>query len=82
MCLGDRMTGKALTLPLKKLHDLGPILNACTEMHGAWDAERRKCAQLQNYDLFRVIQTWWGNSQARSPAMDGYTLFRKDRVGS
>lgn len=37
--------------------------------------------QLQSYDLIRIMETWWESSPIMSAPMEGYRLFRKDRVG-
>ena len=37
--------------------------------------------QLQGYSPLGIMETWWDGSQNWSVAMEGYRLFRKDRLG-
>lgn len=37
-------------------------------------------SQLQGYDFVGIVETWYG-SHGWSVALEGYGLFRKDRVG-
>jgi len=41
--------------------------------------EMKAIVQQDSYDLVTITETWWDDSHDRSAAMDGYTLFRKDR---
>ena len=43
--------------------------------------ELEVCVQLQGYDLTRITEMCWDSSHNWSAAMDGYKLFRKDRLG-
>ncbi|XP_050769715.1 macrophage immunometabolism regulator-like [Gymnogyps californianus] len=37
--------------------------------------------QVQGYDLVGITETWWDSSHDWSVAMEGYSIFRKDRPG-
>ena len=43
--------------------------------------ELEVCTQLQSYDLIGIMETWWDSSPDWSAPVEGYMLFRKDRVG-
>ena len=43
--------------------------------------EPEMCVQLQGYDLVGITETWRDGSHDWSVAMEGYRLFRKDRLG-
>ncbi|PKU29010.1 hypothetical protein llap_20687 [Limosa lapponica baueri] len=43
--------------------------------------ELETCARLQGYDLIGVTKTWWDGSYDWSVGMEGYRLFRRDRLG-
>ena len=34
---------------------------------------------LESYNLVAITETWWDESHDWSEAVDGYTLFRRDR---
>ncbi|GAB0210294.1 maestro heat-like repeat-containing protein family member 7 [Grus japonensis] len=35
---------------------------------------------LESYDLVAITETWWAESHDWSAAIDGYNLFRRDRI--
>lgn len=39
------------------------------------------CVWLQGYYLIGIMEIWWDRSQDWSTAVEGYRLFRKDRLG-
>ncbi|PKU29971.1 hypothetical protein llap_19724 [Limosa lapponica baueri] len=39
------------------------------------------CTRLQGYNLIGITETWWYGSYEWSVGMEGYRLFRKDRLG-
>ncbi|KAK4826957.1 hypothetical protein QYF61_012806 [Mycteria americana] len=43
--------------------------------------ELAAAAQLENYDLIAITETWWDESHDWSAVIDGYKLFRRDRQG-
>ncbi|PKU32130.1 dtw domain-containing protein 2 [Limosa lapponica baueri] len=43
--------------------------------------ELEMCACLQGYDLFGITEMWWDGSYDWNVGMEGYRLFRKDRLG-
>ncbi|PKU44374.1 mitochondrial fission process protein 1 [Limosa lapponica baueri] len=43
--------------------------------------ELEMCARLQGYGLIGITETWWDGSYDCSVGMEGYSLFRKDRLG-
>ncbi|PKU49340.1 rna-directed dna polymerase from mobile element jockey-like [Limosa lapponica baueri] len=43
--------------------------------------ELETCAHLQGYNLIGITKTWWDGSYYCSVGMEGYRLFRKDRLG-
>jgi len=42
--------------------------------------ESEICAPPQDHDLIAITGTWWDSSRDWNAVMDGYTLFRKDRL--
>ncbi|KAK4827898.1 LOW QUALITY PROTEIN: hypothetical protein QYF61_022321 [Mycteria americana] len=67
---------------------LGGGINSPTEVHlhqhtqhGQQTGELEAIVQQENYDIFAITETWWGDSHNWSAAMDGYKLFRRDRQG-
>ena len=36
---------------------------------------------LQSYGIVAITETWWNNSHSRSAVMEGYWLFKRDRLG-
>ncbi|PKU38944.1 rna-directed dna polymerase from mobile element jockey-like [Limosa lapponica baueri] len=48
---------------------------------GSKQEESETCARLQGYDLTGITETWWDGSYDWSVRMEGYRLFRKDRLG-
>ena len=42
--------------------------------------ELEVCVQSQGRDLIAITETWWDSSHDWSVVMDGYRLFRKDRL--
>lgn len=48
---------------------------------GSKQEELEAIVQQENYDILTVMETRWDNSHDWSAAMDGYSLFRKDRQG-
>lgn len=40
-----------------------------------------RCVQLQGYDFTGIREMWWDGSCGWTVAMEGYRLFRKDRLG-
>lgn len=54
-----------------------------TNTHGIEGTEDKLevCIPLKGCDLIGNIGTWWDNSLDCRAAVDGYRLFRKDRLG-
>jgi len=42
--------------------------------------ELEAIVQQEGYDLVAITETWWDNSHDWHAVMDGYRLFRKDRL--
>lgn len=40
-----------------------------------------RCVQLQGYSPAGITEIWWDGSHDWRVAMEGYELFRKDRMG-
>lgn len=36
---------------------------------------------LENYDLVAIMETWWNYSQNQNTTVEGYQLFRRERLG-
>ncbi|GAB0205340.1 hypothetical protein GRJ2_002999600 [Grus japonensis] len=52
--------------------------NACSM--GNKQEELEVCVQSQGHDLIAVTETWWDSSHDWNAVMDGYVLFRRDRL--
>ena len=35
----------------------------------------------ESYDIVAITETWWKDSNSWSTAMEGYRLFKRDRLG-
>ena len=35
----------------------------------------------ESYDIVAIMETWWNNSHSWSEVMEGYWLFKRDRLG-
>lgn len=75
-CLHKSEVGEALTSLSENPHDRMPLWNACILKHVAWGG-----VLLQGYNLIGITgKRWYSSCDWRAP-MDGYRLFRKDRLG-
>ena len=36
---------------------------------------------LESYDIVAITETWWNDSHSWSEVMEGYRLFKRDRLG-
>ena len=53
--------------------------NACSM--GNKQEELVATAQMENYGLIAITETWWDELHDWSAVIDGYKLFRRDRQG-
>lgn len=76
---GSRPKGGKPELGVKSAAQLRCMYtNACSM--GNKQEELEAMVQQQSYDV-TIAETWWDNSHSWSTALNGYNLFRRDRIG-